>query len=189
MVIDVVPPPELHLLIGSFTTLHKHLETKSPEIAQRWLRECHILKDEYHGGTFTGNNARTLLKKVDLLASFCSLDCLPYVEAFRALDRVVHSCFGMDLDPNYNLCVQKFIDSCLALDINITPKLHAIFHHVPEFCAKFEKGLGLFSEQSFESLHHNFEQTWNNYKMNNLRHPSYGERLLRAISVFNCRYI
>jgi len=188
-VIDVIPPPELHLLIGSFTTLFKHLESKSPQTAQRWLRECHITKDEYHGGTFAGNNARALLKKVDLLASFCSLDILPNVEAFRTLNHVVHSCFGNDLNPNYKLCIKKFFDSCLSLDINITPKLHSIFHHVPEFCDKFDKGLGLFSEQSFESLHHNFQQTWNNYKVNNLRHPSYGERLLRAVSTFNSRHI
>lgn len=58
-------------------------------------------------------------------------------------------------------------------------------HYTPGFmpylirCLNFV--LCLFNERSFESLHHNFEQTWINYKMDNPRHQSYGEKL-RAVS-------
>ena len=42
-------------------------------------------------------------------------------------------------------------------DRAITPKLHMLFVHVPEFAAK-HKNLGLFSESVFESIHAEFNQ-------------------------------
>ena len=99
--------------------------------AHRWLDACYIEKENYHGGTFTGNQARILLKNIDLLQSICSLSCLPFVAVLRSLNRLVKACFGQTLDPNFLEIIEKFRFDYLALDIPVTPKVHSVFFHVP----------------------------------------------------------
>lgn len=62
---------------------------------------CNINKEAYHGGSFNGNACRMLLKKIDILASCCPLNCLKYVHVLRDFDNVVNSCFGKKLDLQY----------------------------------------------------------------------------------------
>ena len=42
-------------------------------------------------------------------------------------------------------------------------------------------GLSPWSEQTTESLHHDFAKTWNNFKVRDMDHPQYGEHLLQAL--------
>ena len=52
--------------------------------SDKWLAARNVLQEALHGGSFTGNSCRILLKKVDLLQSICPLDVMKYVHAFRA---------------------------------------------------------------------------------------------------------
>lgn len=61
--------------------------------------------------------------------------------------------------------VLKFREAYSKLELSITPKLHCLFVHVPEFCLKMKKGLGYYSEQASESVHANFRKTMERYKM------------------------
>lgn len=75
------------------------------------------------------------------------------------------------------------------LDVNVTPKVHAVIWHVPQFCARFNEGLGRCSEQAGESVHHDFAKTWENYKLKSLSHPEYGNSLKRAVCAYNGRHL
>ena len=65
-VICIIPPPELHLLIGPVNKLYDSLESEWPE-SEAWLKVCNIKREEYHGGQFAGNESRKLLKSIDKL--------------------------------------------------------------------------------------------------------------------------
>ncbi|XP_065680713.1 uncharacterized protein LOC136094705 [Hydra vulgaris] len=62
----IVPPPELHLLMGIVTIIGRLLLDHWP-LSTNWLKEHYILLRGYHGIGFDGNNATKLLEKVDIL--------------------------------------------------------------------------------------------------------------------------
>ena len=66
------------------------------------------------------------------------------------------SCYGFGLHPSYKLNISNFKREFLKLNISVTPKVHVVFHHVEEFCSLKGMGLGPWSEQTSESLHHEF---------------------------------
>ncbi|OAF69585.1 hypothetical protein A3Q56_02684 [Intoshia linei] len=53
----------------------------------------------------------------------------------------------------------KFSNTPMAINIGITPKLHAIFSHISDFCEKNKSALGIWSEQASKSVHANFKKT------------------------------
>ena len=79
--------------------------------------------------------------------------------------------------------------SYLHLEISITPKVHAVFHHIKDFCSKTAKGLGVYSEQAMETVHFDFLQTWANYKVKNITNENYDSRLLRAVCDYNSNHL
>ena len=168
-----------------FTAVEKHW----PDTAMEWARSCHVQKDAQHGGTFDGNSCRLLLKNVDTLDRInTSLACQRFVMAFRMFNCVVQSCFGNELKPGYKEAILLFKQAYLDLNISITPKIHAIFYHIVDFCDKVHVGLGRFSEQASESVHYSFNNEWARHKVNKV-HPEYNSRLLRAVNVYNCKHI
>ena len=92
-VIQVLPTPELNLLIGPVNTLYDGLEV--------WLRSedrltlCNVKKFEFHGGKFEGSNSRELLKKADQLRGLCPPNIIAkkFANASKALNDVVAVCY------------------------------------------------------------------------------------------------
>lgn len=116
------------------------------------------------------------------------MGCLKYVQCFQDFQRVVASCFSIDLDESFENQINKFRQSYQALNISITPKVHTVFFHVAHFCNKNNKGLGFFSEQAVESAHYDFNTTWHKYRVGN-EHPQYSSRLLKAVQEYNSCHI
>ena len=48
---------------------------------------------------------------------------LPYIAVLRAFNRVVESCFGMQLAPNYKEHIARFSLLYRELEISVTPKV------------------------------------------------------------------
>ena len=69
--------------------------------------------------------------------------------------------------PDYKVQLLEFKQSYKKLKISVTPKVHAVFHHIAEFCDVVQMGLSLWSEQTTESLHSDFSTVWNNFKVRN----------------------
>ena len=112
-----------------------------------------------------------------------------FAEAFKALNEVVSACYGYELQKGYKTKINNFRRTYLALGISVTPKVHAVFHHVSEFCDLTKKGLGSWSEQASESIHHDFKQTWGRFKINKTDHEHYGEHLLNAVRMYNSHHL
>lgn len=101
---------------------------------------------------------------------------------------MVDSCFSINLTEDFENYINNFRKSYLDLRISVSPKVHAVFFRVPYFCNKVNKGLGFYSEQAVESTHHDFNATWNKFKVS-LEHPHYAEKLLRAVREYNSQHI
>ena len=206
LVLDVLPPMELHLLLGTVNRLVDHLEqtltdSGSRLTIQQWISRLGLTRCSFHGGQFDGNSCKKLLTSVDVLQSlaedagaFCAM---PVVEALRALRTVVTGCFGQDVSGDVVERVAAYREAYLALGITVTVKKHAIFAHVAEFCVARDRGLGLFSEQASESVHADFAAVWSRYKVSSANAayhqylpsiPTYPQ-LLRAVEVYNCRHM
>ena len=56
-------------------------------------------------------------------------------------------------------------------------------HRVQEFCALAGRGLEPWSEQASGSIHHDFKQTWQRFKIDGTNNELYGEHLLKAVSM------
>jgi hypothetical protein len=186
-VLEMMPPPELHLLTGTVQLLYAGLQRIWPPSGE-WLAACHVQQDQMHGGSFTGNASRKLLRSVDQLSAMCPLPALRFASAFRAFNNVVESCFGNVLLPNFAAALNDFRSSFAELEIAPTPKVHAVIHHVGEFCRLKKRGLGPWSEQTSESLHFDFLQLWQHYKISE-SHLDYPARLLSAVRVYNSRHL
>ena len=86
---------------------------------------------------------------------------------------MVHACFGMKLEPDFEDKIHEFKILCEELPISITPKLHILFYHVPEFVKAVNNSLGLYSEQTSELVHHDFGILWNQRYKREIIHPDY----------------
>ena len=155
------------------------MEKEWPEV-NIWTEAVNVNKDEYYGGTFTGNNCKKLLKETDLLRSLCPSHILKYVKVLKSFEGVVNACFGNALSTDYESCIAAFKDAYEGSEIPIAPKVHCIIHHVPQFCKKFSCGLGRHSEQASESVHARFKETWGKYKLPKC-HENYMFALLKAV--------
>ena len=55
------------------------------------------------------------------------IEGLPFIRTFRAFDRVVSKCFGVELQPDYEVAIQQFKIAYLGLGISVTPKVFLIY--------------------------------------------------------------
>lgn len=187
LILDIIPPPELHLLIGVVNTLFERMQKDFNDTALKWAASCNVARQVIHGGSgFNGNASKKLLDKVDDLRSICEMDCLKYVRVFQDFGKVVRACFSDDLDPNYKEYINDFRNAYSDLQIKkskVTPKVHAVFFHVPEFCDKHKIGLKKFSEQAMETVHTDFKPFVKRAVGPN--HSEYAKYLLDAVCAYN----
>ena len=192
LVLDFIPPMELHLLLGVVNHLFRALKEEWLK-ADEWPKALHIKPQPFHGGQFAGNECRKLLKNVDILQRLAEEDCafniFGIVDALRKFDAVVSACFGMTLEPDYYEKLSSFQASYLALDrVSVTPKVNAVFYHIKHFIEKNQDSLGKYSEQATEALHHSFKSHWSRYKRP-VDHPEYGKWLQTCLVDYNSKNI
>lgn len=194
LILDVMPPPELHLLMGGVDKLHTHLEKCNAGIASKWALQCHVEKKFTNGGkhSFEGKACKLLLKNVDKLQQICESEgnimCTKYVDTFRKFGVVVDDCFSLELKSNFQQHIEDFRKSYESLEISVTPKIHAIFHHVEQSCTKHQRGLGFFAEQSTESVHHDYNNKFKNYKVPQIS-DNYWPKTLRSVCSYNSSHL
>jgi len=192
--------PELHVLMG----LVNHLFWKGlvpllgKEKALIWPKKLKLISKNYHGDCFEGNACRKLLKEAhklkdpEIYEKVGYLKIIPFFNAFVIMNKVVDCSFtsgkvGPELDIHLNE-LNEALDALHEIeDVSITLKIHVLKTHIKE-CLQFiehNNGLGYWSEQSGESLHREFSQTWERYKINTIEDELYLERLFRAVVEFS----
>jgi len=163
--------------------------------AEVWLKHINVKQKDYHHGAFVGNDCKKMLKNTDILQKIAedqnAYSAQKYVNAFKCLNDVISSCFGMVLDTEYEHYIAQFKDVYIDLGISITPKVHILVEHVPDFIKKHKRSLGWYSEQAVESIHYDFlRNCWEkqHYKRR-LGHPDYATNLMRAVISYSSKNI
>ncbi|CAL4067310.1 unnamed protein product, partial [Meganyctiphanes norvegica] len=155
-ILDICAPPELHLLQGIVKHVYDNMYKNWPHVSL-WLDKINVKPTNYHHGSFVGNDCLRMLKNVDILQQMAESDdkhiIQKYVHILRCFYDVVKSCFGMTLDPQYDTYINQFKYAYKDMDITITPKVHILLMHVPDFITKHNRSLGWYSEQTLESVH------------------------------------
>lgn len=145
---------------------YKHMLPEFESVAEEWAQACSVQREVTYGGSgFKGNSCKILLNKVDISRQKCPLSFLKFVRVFEDFKSVVNSCLvslfslivvGNKLDPNYKEKIATFKRNYLDLKVSVTPKVHAVFCHVEDFCELKNIGLGIYSEQAMKTVHHDF---------------------------------
>ena len=211
-VIDAVAPPELHLFTGIFNTLYEHFNTAIEDVeettvtASIWPEAKNVTPDA-QGGQFNGNSVKALLADIETLESLLLEHLLldigqPFVQAFYAFKEVTDMCFGKDLDPDYDLAIERFMQLYRNIEdpdgeyLSVTVKMHILEVHVGDFFDRQKslgnggKGLGHWSEQASESVHHDWLDLWDDcYFKRSINHDDYDQQLLKCGVKYNSRHM
>lgn len=196
MIIQLLPPPELHLMLRVVNKIFKHMESLSPtcaEICKSWIQMLGITRPKMHSGEFNGNMCRQILVRTDLLRSLCErnscLELLPYCQLLQEFNKVRSSCFGQQLDDSFNMCIKSFEQLYRSLPISVTTAVHIVTKHLIQFCKLNRSSLGQFSEQASESVHSDFLSMYNSSGKVGAANENYGSSLLKAVIRYNGRHI
>ena len=68
-------------------------------------------------------------------------------------------------------------------------QIHMVIDHIEEYVESQGQGFSLFSEQTGEAVHSDYQKTWLHYQVKNVSATSYGENLLRATVAYNLHHI
>ena len=98
--------------------MYAALELLWPD-SKSWLKLCNVKKEDYHGGSFAGNESRKLLKSIDrrLEALSSPSSCTKSINAFKSLNKAVSSCYGSELHPEFQDKVATFAKDYMKLGI------------------------------------------------------------------------
>lgn len=189
LVLDKIPPPELHIHLG---VTNKFVDV----ISEKWgndnmsnfLSRFNIQREPFRGKNLNGNNCVKFLQHVMDLEKALPGHLVQYAEALKHFDKVRKACFGNELDPNYRQLIKNFEGACTHLKIVKFSKLHILVDHVADFIERKQKPLGFYSEQASESVHADFQKTWDHYKRAT-SNPVYGNHLYRAVLRYNKKHL
>ena len=194
MLIQLIPPPELHLLLRIVNKIFKELQTAVPNIAEEWLNKLGIVQPKHHGGEFTGNMCRKLLKSSHVLIEICnrsnqaSLINL-FGSTLVAFDNVVDHSFGKQLCPVFENSVKTFENLYLQTGMTVTTAAHIVMVHLIQFCKLKKCGLSRFSEQASEAVHSDFDTMWKSGGKVSQNNENYGTHLLHCVIRYNSRHL
>ena len=202
--IELLTIAELHIMTGNVGKLVQEFVKTFPQkeegnlFINNFMKAHNISWSSYQPGTFEGNQARKLLKLSTELLS--ETEGVPSTEigektadVARTLvkfNKVVEACFGQDLDPSFRTTIKDYEKSYRSLGISVTPKVHVVFEHVAQFLELkgHKTGLGAWSEQAMESVHHDMKLEWDRTKVGP-DHPKYREILFDTIVRYNSKHI
>lgn len=99
--------------------------------------------------------SKRLLNNIDKLESLApqkDTKISSVIKCFYTFNEVRQKCFGNRCLSGYKEAIKDFENNYSELELSTTPKLHALFEHVPQFLERQEghTGLGPFSEQASE---------------------------------------
>ena len=183
------------------------------KFADKFLAEAQITTTKKRGGaqdtqkspkkelaSFEGNQSRKYLKRIGKMEDLLSQDntLADYtkdqislcITALKTFDKVVISCFGQTLDftnGDYKDLIKDFSRQYRAIDnFSVTVKMHCLEVHVEQFLdlkGDGVKGLGFWSEQSYEAVHHHYKTEASRTTLQP-GHPNYDENILATFLRF-----
>ena len=131
LILKLLPPAELHLMLGVTNHLVKKLSEKWP--VYKWLEDNLSLKAvEYHGKSFEGPSCNKILqiKNLERMRDALPENLKMFADALMAFSEVKKACFGQNLCPSYGSKIDIFHEKFSVLGISETPKAGFIFGHL-----------------------------------------------------------
>ena len=108
--LEVVPLPELHMLMGFVNHMAKFIISLWPEF-EAWVVSLGCIRRGYHGGTYEGNTCRTILLNCDRLQNILPINLIPLLDPMRKFNKIVHGTFGHSLDEDWEFLINDFTES------------------------------------------------------------------------------
>ena len=191
---------------NSICFLHLLFESFPKGWVDHFLKEINVTRPEYRGGrTLHGNQAKKLLSEKSIAelrklarVTLSPLNAIRVFAASRTLDKfrdVVNSVFGYTIEGDYVSAIKSFSESYRSLpDISITPKVHIVESHIVQFMDRKKEqgytthGLGFWSEQAFESCHHDLSEAWNLRKFGK-DHQEYEQKFFNCFLDYNSGHV
>jgi len=137
----------------------------------------------------SGNEVNKLLKNLDALADILPPELNAFYDCLKTFQAAMDGTFGFTLDPFYEKMYEEFSVTYMTLSkqfgFSITPKVHIMIRHVPEYIKRTGMPIGYFSEQVVEAAHSDFDRFFNAYRVKDINSPAYSSRFLRAILHYN----
>ncbi len=110
-----------------------------------------ILQKDYQGKSLKDDNDPS---------PFPNVDSLLIVNCLRLFENVVKATFGHVLSSNYEEVISRFgisfTTNMSTFHISMTPEVHILLHHIPQFIRITQMSLGLFSVEIVEGQHKRF---------------------------------
>ena len=203
-ILMIFPPPQLHLYMGATNHIKKGIhaalenldkncrtrsKTRFAEAFKEWCAHNGLHAVDYWNKDLQGPKCRKLLEKSEELAKWLPTPVKMFAICLQRLYEVKEACFGMKLYAGYDKKIIEFEKQFDKLGISKINKIHAIITHVPEFIKMVgNKPLGIFSEQAMESVHHDFEETWKDYKREEIA-MTFHEQLHKCVVKYNSMHL
>lgn len=190
-VIDVCALPWLHITLGVVNhTISKLL--KAIPNAKAWPESLHLHQESYHGSGYEGNECQKLLKNVerleDLLVNLNQIEeGQRYILVFRTFNQVnvEYSKESVQV-PMLKDAVFKFEKAWRACSLPAIPKVHLIVDHLEDFVtSRGNQNMKLYAEQAHETLHSEYQRTWDRYAVKDISNPNYETSLWRSVLDYN----
>ena len=105
-------------------------------------------------------------------------------------------CFGIKLHPDYHDLLrnfrakfeelQNYAREVLEVNVSCTWKIHVLVCHVSQRLDEHPVGLGVFAEQTSESVHADFLKTQKRFLVDET-HPDHAKKLRRAVVEYSSK--
>ena len=203
---DIYDIPGLHCMTGIVAKLIGEIEksfanteetTEGKAFVDSFLEANNIHRTVYQGShSFEGNHGRQLLRVINRMrldvenlseeTDVDKLRIMRIIDTIQAFDWVVESCFSKELIGDYKGAIKSFsklyTDLHNNFGVSVTVKLHLVMAHlIPQIKKRHPGyGIGVLTEQSFESAHHEFKLEWQKTKLA-MDHSGYPKALLDCV--------
>ena len=192
-ILDLCPPPGLHIMLGIVNQQVKILEKVIPNLVEEWVAYSQAKRVAYHGGIFEGNACKALVDKVDFLEMLVvngptehNALAMSIIRVLRSFGKMRHSCYSKTLQPSYETDIDNYATAIENVvddhDVSLILKNHIAKFHVKTWCSRNGIGLGSRSEQTGEASHKRFVKIWQRIKTTGL---PFGKKLLKTACVLN----
>lgn len=192
-VIFAIPLPPLHIKLGIVNKLYTEARKVWVSIDD-WPASLHIVKSDYHGEQFEGNECSRLLRSTPQLTNMILRSRLSgsrrcrlfgFVAAFDAWANLMYHVYGFSLQPGWESAVEDFVLAYYSLRISITSKAHIVCHHLVPFCKHTGHGLGRYTEQAMEAVHYDLNNHYQRHKIKDSKNPHFGQSWKQTICEYN----
>ncbi len=130
------------------------LFTRNPNLEEQIVAQLGITRKKYLGKSFEGRQCSKLPSCSAFLKELVPPSDHPLIECLEALYLVVVGVFSQIIEPEFENGISTFEETFMGAmrtqNLWMTPKVHVLVHHVPEYVRRTGVPLGPTSEQALE---------------------------------------